>query len=73
MIPLDAIEATANTLMAKAAIEIPDDYLAGLRAAADSEDGDLSSFVLHAMLENYAAAKEDGRAMCGIQALRAGT
>ena len=27
MISLDAIEATANTLMAKAAIEIPDDYL----------------------------------------------
>ena len=32
---------------------------------ADDEDGDLSSFVLEAMLENYAAAKEDSRAMCG--------
>ena len=65
MIPIDVIEATANQLMAKAAIEIPEDYLTGLRTAADSEDGDLSSFVLHAMLENYTAAKEDGRAMCG--------
>ena len=51
MIPIDIIESTANDLMAKAAIEIPDDYLTGLKAAAESEDGDLSSFVLHAMLE----------------------
>jgi L(+)-tartrate dehydratase alpha subunit len=65
MIPIDVIEATATTLMEKAAIEIPDDYLAGLEAAAETEDGDLSSFVLQAMLENYQAAKEDRRAMCG--------
>ena len=51
--------------MAKAAIEIPQDYLTGLKAAAESEDGELSSFVLQAMLENYEAAKEDRRAMCG--------
>ena len=43
-----------------------DDYLEGLKkAAASVEDGDLSSFVLQAMLENYEAAKEDRRAMCG--------
>lgn len=65
MIAIDTIQATAEALMAKAAIEIPDDYHDGLKAAAASEDGDLSSFVLHAMLENYQAAKEDGRAMCG--------
>ena len=65
MIPIDVIESTANELMAKAAIEIPDDYLTGLKKAADSEDGDLSSYVLRAMLDNYVAAKEDGRAMCG--------
>ena len=65
MIPIDVIESTANELMAKAAIEIPDDYLTGLKKAADSEDGDLSSYVLQAMLDNYVAAKEDGRAMCG--------
>ena len=65
MIPIDLIESTAGTLMDKAAIEIPDDYLTGLQHAAETEDGDLSSFVLQAMLENYKAAKEDRRAMCG--------
>ncbi|MDZ7711223.1 MAG: fumarate hydratase [Roseovarius sp.] len=65
MIPIDVIESTAGTLMDKAAIEIPDDYLTGLQHAAETEDGDLSSFVLQAMLENYKAAKEDRRAMCG--------
>src|SRR5918911_2288311 len=65
MIPLSAIERTANELMVKAAIEIPDDYLAGLRRCADTEKGDLSAFVIKAMLENYEAAKEDRRAMCG--------
>ena len=51
--------------MVKAAIEIPDDYLAGLRGCANTEKGDLSAFVIQAMLENYEAAKEDRRAMCG--------
>ena len=65
MIPLAILETTANKLMAKAAIEIPDDYLAGLRRCAQTETGDLSAFVIQAMLENYEAAKEDRRAMCG--------
>lgn len=65
MIDIETIERTACTLMAKAAIEIPDDYLAGLRRCAESEDGDLSAFVIKAMLENYDAAKEDRRPMCG--------
>jgi L(+)-tartrate dehydratase alpha subunit len=65
MIPLSSLQHTAEELMAKAAIEIPDDYLAGLRRAADSEKGDLSAFVIRAMLENYEAAKHDRRAMCG--------
>ena len=65
MIPISLIQSTAETLMDKAAIEIPEDYLAGLKKAAASEDGDLSSFVLQAMLENYEAAREDRRAMCG--------
>ena len=65
MIPLSSIQRTAEDLMAKAAIEIPDDYLAGLRQCANTEKGDLSSFVIKAMLENYEAAKEDRRAMCG--------
>jgi L(+)-tartrate dehydratase alpha subunit len=65
MIPLSPLQRTAEELMAKAAIEIPDDYLAGLRRAADTEKGDLSAFVIRAMLENYEAAKHDRRAMCG--------
>ena len=65
MIPINLIQKTAETLMDKAAIEIPQDYLDGLQEAARTEDGDLSSFVLKAMLENYEAAKEDRRAMCG--------
>ncbi len=64
MIAQDALRRAADALMAKAAIEIPDDYLTGLKAAAEQEDGDLSSFVLSAMLENYEAAKQDRRAMC---------
>ena len=65
MIPISIIEHTAEMLMAKAAIEIPEDYLGGLRRCASTERGDLSSFVIQAMLENYEAAKEDRRAMCG--------
>ena len=65
MISSALIEQTAETLMAKAAIEIPDDYLTGLKAAAATEDGELSAFVLQAMLDNYEAAKQDRRAMCG--------
>jgi len=65
MISISSLQRTAEELMAKAAIEIPDDYLAGLRSCADTEKGDLSAFVIKAMLENYDAAKEDRRAMCG--------
>ena len=65
MIPIDMIQATAHILMEKAAIEIPEDYLVGIKRAAAVENGDLSSFVLQAMLDNYEAAKEDRRAMCG--------
>ena len=62
MIGIDLIQSTAEALMDKAAIEIPQDYLDGLQRAAECEDGDLSSFVLKAMLENYEAAREDRRA-----------
>ena len=65
LVPIEAIRSAALSLMDKAAIEIPEDYLDGLKQAAEIEDGDLSSFVLQAMLENYEAAKEDRRAMCG--------
>ncbi len=65
MIKQKFIQQTAERLMNNAAIEIPDDYHEGLKNAAEQEDGDLSSFVLNAMLENYEAAKIDKRAMCG--------
>ena len=65
MIAINLIQKTAEELMAKAAIEIPQDYLEGLQKAAESEDGDLSSFVLQAMLDNYEVAKQDRSAMCG--------
>jgi L(+)-tartrate dehydratase alpha subunit len=64
MISQALIEATAARLTATAAIEIPADYLAGIRAMAASEEGDLSAFVLDAMLENWDAATEDRRPMC---------
>ena len=64
MIPTAVVEETAFKLMEKAAIEIPDDYLAGIKAMANVESGDLSAFVLQAMLENWEAAKEDRRPMC---------
>ena len=65
MISISCLQTTAEQLMAKAAIEIPDDYLAGLRACADTEQGSLSAFVIRAMLDNYEVAKQDRRAMCG--------
>jgi len=65
VISIELIQQTAETLMDKAAVEIPGDYLEGLKEAAKTEDGDLSSFVLEAMLQNYEAAKQDNRAMCG--------
>ena len=64
MIPKALIEDTAYQLMATAAIEIPADYLAGIQTMAAREEGDLSAFVLQAMLENYDAATEDRRPMC---------
>ncbi|RMD92571.1 MAG: fumarate hydratase, partial [Alphaproteobacteria bacterium] len=65
MIPLARIQSTAEALMRKAAIEIPEDYLAALRRAAETETGELAAYVLRAMLDNYEAAREDSRAMCG--------
>ena len=74
MIPINTIQKTAETLMDKAAIEIPLDYLSGLKRAAETEDGDLSSFVLQAMLENYEAAKDRTAAPCAVTlAARVGT
>lgn len=64
MINFELAEATTFKLMQKAGIEIPDDYLGGIKAMANKEDESLSSFVLSAMLENWEAAKQDRRPMC---------
>lgn len=64
MITHDAIEAAAYGIMGRAAIDIPADYLDGIRGMIDTEKGDLSSFVLKAMVENWEAATEDRRPMC---------
>ena len=52
MIPISLIQSTAETLMDKAAIEIPEDYLEGLQAAANTEDGELSSFDFRQQRQN---------------------
>ncbi len=64
MIDETTIEAAAFDIMAKAAIDIPEDYLTGIKGMIDLETGDLSSFVLKAMVDNYEAATEDRRPMC---------
>ncbi len=64
MISMDSVEAAAYRITEKAAIDIPDDYLDGLKIMAAEESGDLSAFVLRAMLDNYEAATEDRRPMC---------
>lgn len=50
--------------MTRAAIDIPKDYLAGIRSMADSEPSELGGFVLRSMLENYEIATETRRPMC---------
>ncbi|MEO1602425.1 MAG: fumarate hydratase [Pseudomonadota bacterium] len=64
MIEESTIEEAAFQIMAKAAIDIPDDYLTGIKGMIDLEKGDLSAFVLKAMVDNYEAATEDRRPMC---------
>lgn len=64
MITAQRIEDAAYDIMTRAGIEIPPDYEAGLRKLAKTETGDLSGFVIAAMLENYDAARQDRRAMC---------
>ncbi len=64
MIDETTLEAAAFDIMAKAAIDIPEDYLTGIKGMIDLETGDLSAFVLKAMVDNYEAATEDRRPMC---------
>jgi len=64
MIANDRIEEAAFGIMCKAAIDIPEDYLKGIKGMIDLETGDLSAFVLKSMVDNYEAATEDRRPMC---------
>ena len=58
------IEQASYEVMKRAAIDIPEDYLAGIKVTAERETQPLSCFVLQSMLENYEAATEDRRPMC---------
>ncbi len=58
------IEATAYEIMKKAAIDIPEDYLNGIKSMHAQEQNTLSAYVLKSMIENYEAATEDRRPMC---------
>lgn len=58
------IEQAAFRIAEKAAIDIPQDYLDGIKGMIDLERGDLSSFVLKTMVDNWEAATEDRRPMC---------
>ncbi|HYH38294.1 MAG TPA: fumarate hydratase [Azospirillum sp.] len=63
-IPISVVEETGVELMRRAAIEIPDDYRAGIKDMMASEEDELSRFVLQAMVENWEVAEQDRRAMC---------
>ena len=64
MISNQAIEQAAYDIMAKAAIDIPEDYLGGIKEMVTTEKAQLSCFVLQSMVENWEVATEDRRPMC---------
>ncbi len=64
MISHQTIEDAAYEITTRAAIDIPGDYLSGIKGMIDLEKGDLSAFVLQSMVENWEAATEDRRPMC---------
>ncbi|MBI3635374.1 MAG: fumarate hydratase, partial [Candidatus Rokubacteria bacterium] len=58
------IEDTARELMARAAIDIPADYRAGVLRARDAERNKFARFVLTEMLGNWEIATAERRPMC---------
>jgi len=64
VIPNDRIEEAAYNIMFNASIRIPDDYENGIIGMQQTEDGELSAFVLESMMENWEAARQDQRPMC---------
>jgi L(+)-tartrate dehydratase alpha subunit len=64
VIPTKLIEDTARELMARAAIDIPQDFRDGVRRARDRERSRLARFVLDEMDRNWDIATADRRPMC---------
>ncbi len=64
MIANEVIEEASLEIMRRAAIDIPKDYLGGIKASAEKETEALSGFVIKSMVANYEAATEDRRPMC---------
>ena len=64
MISSETIEQAGYEIMKRAAIDIPGDYLDGIKDAARKEAEPLSGFVLKTMVKNYETATEDRRPMC---------
>ncbi len=64
MITLDVVETAGYDIMRKAAIDIPEDYLAGIKAIQKTEQQTLSGYVIKTLVDNYEAATEDRRPMC---------
>src|ERR687884_1669318 len=63
-IPAKLIEDTARELMARAAIDIPADYRAGVAAAREREQNRIARFVLAEMERNWDIATAERRPMC---------
>jgi L(+)-tartrate dehydratase alpha subunit len=64
VIAVKLVEDTARELMARAAIDIPDDYRAGVGRARARERNKLARFVLTEMEANWEIATADRRPMC---------
>ena len=64
MIENSAIELAGYEIMKKAAIDIPEDYLGGIKSVQKQETNQLSGYVIKTMIDNYEAATEDRRPMC---------
>lgn len=63
-ISVKLLEDTARELMARAAMEIPADFRAGVERALSRESGRLARFVLTQMLTNWDLARTERRPMC---------
>src|SRR5258706_9181831 len=64
LISAKLVEDVARELMARAAIDIPEDYRDGVRRARDREGNRIARFVLEEMLGNWEIATAERRPMC---------